>query len=174
MEQQLIKLLDSSLVSTDCKIKGSQIIIAVQSGKENVSCPYCGCLSTRVHSTYEREIQDIPFQDKQTILLLTVRKMFCDNSECTFKTFFERFGFINPKAKKTNRLIEKILTTSIKLNSVSASSLLKMGSVKVCKSSICDLIKKCQRLWINCLSSGFVWMILLSGNDILMVRSWWI
>ena len=43
-----MELLDSSLVSTDCKIKGSQIIIAVQSGKE---------------------IQDIPFKDKQTILL---------------------------------------------------------------------------------------------------------
>ena len=107
-----MELLDSSLVSTDCKIKGRQIIIAVQSGKENVSCPYCGCSSTRVHSTYVREIQDIPFQDKQTILLLTARKMFCDNPECTFKTFSERFDFVNPKAKKTNRLIEKILVTS--------------------------------------------------------------
>lgn len=29
-----MELLDSSLVSTDCKIKGSQIIIAVQSGKK--------------------------------------------------------------------------------------------------------------------------------------------
>ena len=68
--------------------------------------------------------------------------MFCDNPDCTFKTFSERFDFENPKAKKTNRLIEKILATSTKLSSVSASSLLKMGSVKVCKSSICDLIKK--------------------------------
>lgn len=82
-----MELLDSNLVSTECKIKGSQIIIAVQSGRENVNCPYCGCLSTRVHSTYVREIQDIPFQDKQMILLLMARKMFCDNTECTFKTF---------------------------------------------------------------------------------------
>lgn len=142
MEQQLIKLLDNSLVCTDYKIKGTQVIIKIQSVNEIVSCPYCGCSSSRVHSTYLREIQDIPFQDKQTILLLSTRKMFCDNQECTFKTFSERFDFVNPKAKKTNRLIEKILITSTKLSSVSAASLLKTGSVEVCKSSICDLLKK--------------------------------
>lgn len=107
MEQQLIKLLDNSLVCPDYKIKGTQIIMKIQSVKENVSCPYCGCSPSRVHSTYLREIQDIPFQDKQTILLLSTRKMFCDNQKCTFKTFSERFDFVNPKAKKTNRLIEK-------------------------------------------------------------------
>lgn len=137
MEQQLIKLLDNSLECTSCKIKNNQIILAIQSVKEKLNCPYCGCPSTRVHSVYEREIQD-----KQTILLLTTRKMFCDNLDCTFKTFSERFDFVNPKGKKTNRLIEKILVTSTKLSSVSASSLLKTGSVKACKSSICDLLKK--------------------------------
>ena len=90
MEQQLVKLLDNCLECTNCKIKNKQIILAIQSVKEKISCPYCGCPSARVHSTYEREIQDIPFQDKQTILLLTTRKMFCDNPECIFKSFSGR------------------------------------------------------------------------------------
>jgi len=90
MEQQLIKLLDNSLECTNYKIKNKQIILAIQSVKEKLSCPYCGNPSARVHSTYEREIQDIPFQDKQTILLLTTRKMFCDNPECIFKSFSGR------------------------------------------------------------------------------------
>ena len=68
--------------------------------------------------------------------------MFCDNPECSHKTFSERFDFVVPNGKKTNRLIEKILVTSITLSSVSASSLLKTNSIKVCKSSICDLLKK--------------------------------
>ena len=68
--------------------------------------------------------------------------MFCDNPRCTFKTFSEPFDFVKPKGKKTNRLIEKILITSTKLSSVSAASLLKGGSVMVCKSSICGLLKK--------------------------------
>lgn len=142
MEQQLIKLLNNSLECINSKIKGNQVVMTIQSVKEKVSCPYCGYSSNRVHSTYVREIQDIPFLDRQTILLLSTRKMFCDNPECSFKTFSERFDFVTPKGKKTNRLIEKILVTSTKLSSVSAASLLKTGSVKVCKSSICDLLKK--------------------------------
>ncbi|WP_373264489.1 transposase family protein [Hungatella hathewayi] len=79
----------------------------IQSVKENVSCPYCGCSSSRVHSTYLREIQDIPFQDKQTILLLSTRKMFCDNPKCIFKTFSEQSDFVKPKVKKPIVLLKK-------------------------------------------------------------------
>lgn len=68
--------------------------------------------------------------------------MFCDNQECTHKTFSERFDFVAPCGKKTKRLIEKILVTSTKLSSVNAASLLKNDSIQVCKSSICDLLKK--------------------------------
>lgn len=89
MEQQLIKLLDNSLECADCIIKGNQIVMAIQSVKEKVSCPYCGYPSKRVHSTYVCEIQDIPFQDRQTIFLLLTRKMVCDNPDCSFKTFLQ-------------------------------------------------------------------------------------
>jgi transposase len=91
---------------------------------------------------YQREIQDLPIQERQVILLINTRKMFCTNAECNHKTFAEKFDFVNPHGKKTNRLVSKILNTSTKLSSVSASILLKSNSVKVCKSSICDLLKK--------------------------------
>lgn len=110
--------------------------------KGQVPCPYCGTVSSKVHSVYQREIQDIPLQDRQTILLLNTRKMFCMNPACGHKTFSERFDFIAPKERKTRRLVNKILKTSSKLSSVSASALLKEDSIKVCKSSICDLLKK--------------------------------
>ena len=126
----------------DCTIKGKQIIFKIRSTNRSVCCPYCGRSSVRVHSIYQREIQDIPVQDKQTILLVDIRKMFCSNPDCEYKTFSERFDFVSPKGKKTNRFIEKNLMTSTKLSSVNASSLLKAGSIKACKSSICDLLKK--------------------------------
>ena len=44
--------------------------------------------------------------------------------------------------KKTTRLIDRILMTSVKLSSVSASALLKADAIQVSKSSICDLLKK--------------------------------
>ena len=142
MEQEIIKLLDPNLECIRCKLKKQQIVFEAQSIKEEVPCPYCGSLSSKVHSIYQREIQDIPLQDKQTIILLNTRKMFCVNPACDHKTFSERFDFIVPNGRKTKRLVDKILLTSAKLSSVSASTLLKANSVKICKSSICDLLKK--------------------------------
>ena len=95
-----------------------------------------------VHSTYQREIQDLPIQDKQVILLVDTRKMFCKNPECPHKTFAEKHSFAAPKAKKTDRLAKNIIHTSAQLSSLNASRLLKGENITVCKSSICSLLKK--------------------------------
>ena len=42
---------------------------------------------------------EIAIQDKQTILLLNTRKMFCLNKDCSHKTFSERFDFISSNGK---------------------------------------------------------------------------
>lgn len=142
MEKAIIKQLDTQLRYNESIIKDKQVILKVSSIRQSVKCPYCGFESTKVHSVYQREIQDIPMQDKQTILLVNTRKMFCTNSECNHKTFAEPFDFVSPKGKKTNRLIQKILLTSAKMSSVNAATLLKADAIKTSKSSICDLLKK--------------------------------
>jgi transposase len=142
VEQEIIKLLDVNMECINSKIKRNQVIFTIQSRKNVGICPYCRFESSRVHSNYQREIQDLPIQEKQTILLIRTRKMFCDNPNCNHKTFSETFDFVAPKAKKTKRLIDKILRTSTKLSSVSASSVLNHSAIKTCKSSICDLLKK--------------------------------
>lgn len=142
MENTIIKLLAPDLEYRKSKIKNDMIVLYAYSATQNFMCPYCGSFSSRVHSIYQREIQDIPLHEKQTMLLLDTRKMYCDNPKCTHKTFAERFDFVVPNGKKTKRLVEKILMTSAKLSSVNASALLKADSVKASKSSICDLLKK--------------------------------
>jgi transposase len=142
MENELIKLLDSEIECLDTKIVGEKIILSINSLKNQTKCPYYGAESSQIHSTYQREMGDISMHDKQTILLLKVRKFFCKNQECSHKTFSERFNFVAPNQKKTNRLLQKILFTSTKLSSVTESSLLKANAIKVSKSSICDLLKK--------------------------------
>lgn len=142
MEQELIKALDKDLEVLDCKIKNDEIIMEIHSTRKVVSCPFCGFVSSKVHSIYQREIQDISVQDKQMVLLLDTRKMFCENFECEHKTFAERFDFLAPNAQKTKRLLDKIVITSTKLSSVSAAALLKSDRIKTSKSSICDLLKK--------------------------------
>ena len=95
-------------------------------------CPYCGKVYSKIHSVYQREIQDIPIQDKQTIVLLNTRKMFCSNPACNYKTFSERVDFIAPRERKTKRLVDKILLVSAK------------AELAIC-------LKKCHPLWISLL-----------------------
>ena len=99
MEQTFIKLLDKNLVCVDYRFIEDKFILFAKSNETEVKCLFCGSVFSKVHSVYQREIQDIPMQDKQTILLLYTRKMFCLNKNCTHKTFSERFDFVTPNGK---------------------------------------------------------------------------
>ena len=139
---EFIKMLNEDYELVRYKIKETKIIFEVASSKKSCTCPYCGMLSSRVHSNYQREIQDLPILNKQTILLVNTRKMFCDNPDCKVATFAERHPFVVKNGKKTERLVANILATSLQLSSINASKLLNTEAIKVSKSSICTLIKK--------------------------------
>ena len=99
MEQTFIKLLDENLECVNYKFINDKFVLFAKSNITEVKCPFCGSVSSKIHSIYQREIQDIPIQDKQTILLLNTRKMFCLNENCIHKTFSERVDFVAPNGK---------------------------------------------------------------------------
>lgn len=140
--KDFITALDPNYQLDKYHIKNNVAVFYISSKMSEVKCPYCGTLSSKVHSSYEREIQDLPMQGKKVILLVDTRKMRCMNLDCSHKTFSEKHPFVTAKSKKTNRLIQNILYTSSQLSSLNASKLLKSENITVCKSSICDLLKK--------------------------------
>lgn len=140
--EELIKALDPNLTLISIEVVGDIIYMDVESTLAEVRCPYCQTTSSRIHSHYTREFQDLPIQNKKTIIRLRNRKMFCQNQKCAYKTFAESFSFISPKSKKTNRLIEEIIQLSSKMSSVSAEKYLRNHVVRVGKSTICELLKK--------------------------------
>lgn len=142
--REFIELLNKDLECIDYKIEleNQKCVVTVKSTRQSVVCPYCGMLSSKVHSTYKREIQDIPFEEFRVILNINARKMFCENPECKHTTFAERFDFVGDNGKKTHRLVSYILDVSEKLSSVTASEVLKSKSIETCKSSICNLRRK--------------------------------
>lgn len=142
MEDIIIKQLSPDLQCDDYHIRDKRIIFNISSNKKSLPCPYCGTPSSKVHSTYERELQDIPLHDKQTILLLLTRKFFCPNTDCSHKTFSERFDFAPPREKRTTRLTEKILVTSVGISSINAEKTLRLDHVRTSKSTINELLKK--------------------------------
>lgn len=139
---EFIKLLDQNLDYVSHEIIDSTCYITVASNREEVRCPFCGCPSSKVHSTYVRTFRDLPIQGKKVTIVIRNRKMFCKNPDCNHTTFAERFDFLSNKAKKTKRLEDEIARLSINCSSIAASKILSKNVVDVGKSTICSLLKK--------------------------------
>ena len=140
--EELLKDLDKDLIVTETKKVEKTIYITCEISKSESECPFCNHSSNVIHSKYIRTISDLPIQNNEVKLLLVTRKFFCSNPECNNKTFSERFGFVNPKAVKTNRLINYINGIGLRDNSMDAVRTLKDGGINVSSNTVLRIIKK--------------------------------
>lgn len=148
---EIIHLLDPNLNYLYHELIDDAMYIFVESTLETITCPFCGTKSSKRHSSYQRSFQDLPIQEKKVEIVIQNRKMFCHNKDCKHTTFAERFDFINYKSKKTKRLEEEIIRLSLHCSSITAAHYLSRHTVKVGKSTICNLLKKLLRILIKSL-----------------------
>ena len=139
---ELIKLLDINLEYIDHEVIKDTIYINIKSSRQEACCPNCKTLSKRIHSRYQRNFQDLPISGKKAVIILNNRKFFCNNKDCSRRTFSEKFNFIADKAKKTERLEDEIISLSKNMSSISASKLLRENIATVGKSTVCNILKK--------------------------------
>ncbi|MDR1769220.1 MAG: transposase family protein [Hungatella sp.] len=136
---EIIKLLDLNLNYVSHEICGDTVYITVVSNRSEVTCPFCGQISSKVHSHYQRTCQDLPIQNKKVILVLNDRKMFCKNFECNHTTFAEDFSFLKGKAKKTNRLKDEIIRLSLSCSAIATAEILRRNVVQIGRSTVSNL-----------------------------------
>ena len=140
--ESIVKSLNENYHLKKTTIKKDVIILQIESELKSCYCPYCNAESTGVHSHHVRELQDLPISNLNTVLLVSIRKMRCMNPECEHKFFSEQIPFAKPRAQKTNRLVERIITTSTEMSTICSSLILKNENIIVGKSTISNLIKK--------------------------------
>ena len=140
--QDLITELEKELRYLRHEIQDGRIVVEVESIRERVACPYCGKISEKVHSQYERKLQDLPMSGKKVRIVLRNKKYYCANEGCAHKTFAEGYEFFERRATKTKRLQKEIERVSLTQSSVSAARYLRGSVAEVGKSTICALIKK--------------------------------
>ena len=138
----LVKTIDPNFEYQRHEADDNVLRIFVRSKREEATCPYCGTLSNRVHSTYNRKFRDLPIQGKKVEVIIDNRKYFCDNPTCAHKTFAETYECLPKMGRRSNRLTEAIVNTAINVSSITASKTLKHGTANVGKSTICRLLKK--------------------------------
>lgn len=90
--------------------------IVVKPLADKAICPLCEQCSTRVHSSYQRSLQDLPCCGQVLRLQLMVRRFFCDNDACGRKVFTERVSeVVQPYARRTIRHNEALTTLGLAL-----------------------------------------------------------
>ncbi|OCS89624.1 hypothetical protein A6K76_12305 [Caryophanon latum] len=72
--------------------------------KTAACCPSCGTRSQKQHSFYSRKLQDLSIRMQHVQIHLQSRKWFCVERFCTQQIFTERFTWLQPYARKTERL----------------------------------------------------------------------
>jgi len=78
--------------------------------------PLCQQTSIKVHSRYQRSLDDLLCCGKQLRLLVLVQRFFCLNQECARRLFVKRVSEVAiPFARKTNRLNQTLQTIGLAL-----------------------------------------------------------
>jgi transposase len=94
----------------------AEVRLAVKSKPKKSTCPCCGLQSAKVHSRYKRHLTDLPWGGVAVRLILSVRKFFCLNPECSQRIFCERLPELAaPYAHKTMRLNELLTALGLAL-----------------------------------------------------------
>lgn len=70
-------------------VENENIVFHVHTTANTAICPQCSGRSDRVHSHYQRTLQDLPWQGNRVRFLVGVRRFFCDNGACPRKIFAE-------------------------------------------------------------------------------------
>lgn len=127
----------AELQIVDVIVSDSCINLYCNARKDYAVCPYCGKVSSKVHSRYIRTITDLPILGKTCILHVKVRKFFCGNDGCSHKTFSEQPGNeLFRYRRRTRRCELQVMRAGITCSSIKASRLLKYAGIHLCNTTI--------------------------------------
>ncbi|HEX9134726.1 MAG TPA: ISL3 family transposase [Ktedonobacteraceae bacterium] len=97
--------LPEGLEMTSLNETSEQLLVRVTSHRSSSLCPQCSTPSSAIHSYYRRHPRDLPCTGRPIRLVLTVRKFFCRNPDCTRNVFTERLpDFLQVSSRLTKRL----------------------------------------------------------------------
>lgn len=117
--------------------------VTVSSTQSAAQCLLCDVSSHRVHSHYERRLQDLSLAQYSMTLHLHVRKFFCLNPNCKRRIFTERLAqLVAPWARKTLRLVERLQEIGLALGGAAGSRLAHSIGCAVSGSNFLNLLKK--------------------------------
>ena len=73
------------------------------------SCPSCGIPSDKVHSRYQRRLADVALAGRRLVIVLSVRRLFCNQRACQRRTFAEQVPGLTVRYGRRTPLLRAVL-----------------------------------------------------------------
>ncbi|MBI0376338.1 ISL3 family transposase [Streptomyces albiflaviniger] len=80
---------------------GGLVVEAISTGRPD-RCPDCRKQARRVHSSYQRTLDDRPLGSRRVLVRLRVRRYFCDRRSCSRRTFVEQVGGLTARHRRSS------------------------------------------------------------------------
>jgi transposase len=105
VDPQLLLPTGAGLLVEQVQLCDEIVHVIVRCEAPGVNCPACGVWSEAFHSSYERNLGDLPIAGRQAVIDLRVRRFRCYQPECPRKTFVEQAPVLAERyARRTRRL----------------------------------------------------------------------
>ena len=101
-----------------------RLTLKVISVQPEACCSACHAATHRIHSRYQRTLQDLPCSSYAVTLVLQVRKFFCINPTCERRIFTEQLPEVTARwARRTCRLAQHLVTIGLALGGAAGARL---------------------------------------------------
>ena len=132
----------SALVVEDIWRVDGVVTIAAHPRARGARCGRCGRVSTRVHSSYHRQLADLPVASQPTKLRLRVRRFFCNYDDCRAGTFVEQVpGLTRRYAHRTAGTQDALVAIALALAGRAGSRLAASLGMPVSRSTLLRRIR---------------------------------
>jgi len=107
LPKRLLPLIPAGLLVQQVLPSSDHLTIVTRPSPVSACCPDCAVPSLRVHSRYDRQLGDLPWQGQPVTLRVQARRFRCLNASCARQTFAERLPeAAELAARRTNRLAD--------------------------------------------------------------------
>jgi transposase len=140
--RSFIGLVPKALKTTGFENDGDKITLLVEPVQDASSCPGCGQTSHRIHSHYQRDLADLPWNGRIVKLRLRARRFRCSEPECETSIFTERVSeAVRPGARRSLRLADSQLAIGLAAGGEPGSRLARKLAMPVSGDTILRLVR---------------------------------
>lgn len=132
------------LVVDTVSIEGDRVLVSAHPMSPDAACTGCGQRSVRIHSRYERQLQDLPAHGRCVRFRVQVRRFRCGNSACKRQIFGELLGpgVALKAARRTARLDGILHHLGVALGGRPAARLARQVMLPVSRDTLLRVVRR--------------------------------